>query len=135
MALPDLAPIRHRLNRFSCLQVAPALSPDERAEMQADLAQFNEHSDYQTLGLCAESLAVAQPAMEAWLQALGITVSLDLPATAGPIYLKFNTLKGAWYLNSYTGPSRGMLITFHSSDPETAEVVGTYGPLPLDLYP
>ncbi|WP_052050845.1 DUF1824 family protein [Leptolyngbya sp. KIOST-1] len=133
-AAADIAAIRQRLNQFSCLTTSPALSDSEATQVQADLGHFNEWSDYQTLGICADSLGEGKQALESFLAALGVEVSLELPHRDGAVYLKFNTLKGAWYLDDYSGPSRGVLITFHTSDPEVAAVSGTYGPFPLSLY-
>lgn len=130
----DMATIRKRLNQFSCLTTPPDLSTAEVEQVRQDLASFNDLSDYQTLGICAGSLAAAKTAMETFLAALGITVTLDLPDREGAVYLKFNTLKGAWYLDDYSGQSRGVLITFHSSEPEYKELVGTYGPFPFGLF-
>jgi hypothetical protein len=130
----DLALIRQRLNQFSCLTTPPPLAPEAADQVRADLRHFNEWSDYQTLGICASTLAEGKAAMESFLAALGVTVNLDLPDRDGPIYLKFNTLKGAWYLDDYSGLSRGVLITFHSSEPDLAELVGTYGPFSLTLF-
>lgn len=129
-----IAAIRQRLSQFSCLTMPPTLSDAEAAQVRADLSDFNDWSDYQTLGICADSLAEGQQALESFLKALGVSVSLDLPAREGAVYLKFNTLKGAWYLDDYSGPSRGVLITFHTSDPEVTELSGTYGPFPFDLF-
>lgn len=133
-AAADIAAIRQRLNQFSCLTTPPDLSDAEVAQVRADLGHFNEWSDYQTLGICANTLAEGQQALETFLMALGVSISLDLPDREGAVYLKFNTLKGAWYLDDYSGLSRGVLITFHTSDPEVAEVSGTYGPFPFDLF-
>jgi hypothetical protein len=130
----DIAAARQRLSQFSCLTLPPTLSATEAEQVRTDIRHFNEWSDYQTLGLCAATLAEGQQALEAFLVALGITVSLDLPSREGAVYLKFNTLKGAWYLDDYSGPSRGVLITFHTSEPELTEVSGTYGPFPFDLF-
>lgn len=130
----DIAAIRTRLNRFSCLSTPPELSPEERGQLSQDLATFNDLSDYQTLGICASHLAEAKLAMEAFLAALGVTVTLTLPDRDGPVYLKFNTLKGAWYLDDYGGSSRGVLITFHTDEPALGDLVGTYGPFPFDLF-
>jgi hypothetical protein len=130
----DIAAAHKRLNQFSCLSTPPTLSPVEVAQVRQDLASFNDLSDYQTLGICASSLREAKAAMETFLAALGVTVALDLPDREGAVYLKFNTLKGAWYLDDYRGQSRGVLITFHSSEPEYEELVGTYGPFPFDLF-
>ncbi|WOD40940.1 DUF1824 family protein [Nodosilinea sp. E11] len=136
-SLPNAAAIaatRQRLSQFSCLTTPPTLTTAEATQVRDDLRYFNEWSDYQTLGICASSLAEGQRSLELFLAALGIAVSLDLPDRDGAIYLKFNTLKGAWYLDDYSGPSRGVLITFHTSEPETAELAGTYGPFPFDLF-
>ncbi|PSN10435.1 DUF1824 domain-containing protein [filamentous cyanobacterium CCT1] len=130
----DIAVIRQRLSQFSCLTTPPVLSDAEVAQVRADLNQFNDWSDYQTLGICASTLAEGKQALETFLMALGVAVSLNLPDREGAVYLKFNTLKGAWYLDDYSGLSRGVLITFHTSDPEVAEVAGTYGPFPFDLF-
>lgn len=130
----DIAAMRKRLNQFSCLTTPPDLGEAEDEQVRQDLATFNDLSDYQTLGICAGSLAEAKTAMEAFLAALGVTVTLDLPAREGAVYLKFNTLKGAWYLDDYSGQSRGVLITFHSSEPELEDLVGTYGPFPFALF-
>lgn len=137
LSLPTAAAIttaRQRLSQFSCLTTPPPLGAAEANQVRADLGDFNEWSDYQTLGICASDLAEGKQAMESFLAALGVTVSLDLPAREGAVYLKFNTLKGAWYLDDYSGPSRGVLVTFHTSEPEVAELAGTYGPFPFDLF-
>lgn len=131
---PDLAATRQRLNQFSCLTTPAELSGAEADQVRADLRLCNELSDYQTLGICADTLQAGKQAMESFLTALGITVDLALPERTGAVYLKFNTLKGAWYLDDYSGPSRGVLITFHTSEPETMELGGTYGPFPFALF-
>ncbi|WP_017300767.1 DUF1824 family protein [Nodosilinea nodulosa] len=125
---------RQRLNRFSCLTTPPALSDAEAAQVRTDICNFNEWSDYQTLGICASTLAEGKRSLESFLAALGIAVDLDLPDREGAVYVKFNTLKGAWYLDDYSGLSRGVLITFHTSEPEMTELAGTYGPFPFDLF-
>lgn len=128
----DILAIRKQLARFSCLETAPTLSAEELADIRKVLLLFNELSDYQTLGVCADTLAQGKGAMENYLAALGVPVTLNLPDQEGPVYIKFNTLKGAWYLDAYSGPSRGVLVSYHASDVEA--VNGTYGPFPLDLF-
>lgn len=128
----DLPNLRQQLSRFSCLTTPPQLSPEEQASLRSAILQFNELSDYQTLGICADTLAAGKAAMESYVTALGIPLTLDLPDRDGVVYIKFNTLKGAWYLDSYSGSSRGVLITYHSSDID--EMNGTYGPFPLELF-
>lgn len=129
-----IAAARQRLGQFSRLTTPPRLSAAEAAQVRDDIRSFGQWSDYQTLGICADTLGEGQPALESFLAALGISVSLNLPPREGAIYLKFNTLKGAWYLDDYSGMSRGVLITFHTSEPELTELSGTYGPFPFDLF-
>lgn len=124
--------IRKKLIQFSRLEVPAELSAATAEDIRQALLQLNQASDYQTLGICADSLAAAKASMEDYLSALGIDITLDLPERTGAVYLKFNTLKGAWYLDDYSGPSRGVLVTYHASD--MPEANGTYGPLPLDLF-
>jgi hypothetical protein len=131
---PDYQAIRQRLARFSCLDVPPEMSATERSAVREALLQFSAAADYETLGVCADTLAAGKAAVEAYVAALNRPIQLDLDDRAGAVYLKFNTLKGAWYLDDYPGTSRGVLVSFHASDPETDIVNGTYGPFPLDLF-
>lgn len=126
--------MRKQLARFSCLDTPPDLSADERAEIRRVLLLFSEAADYETLGVCADTLAAGQAAVERYVEALSRPISLNLDARSGPVYIKFNTLKGAWYLDDYPGTSRGVLISYHASEAAVDEVNGTYGPFPLDLF-
>ncbi|MGF1460922.1 MAG: DUF1824 family protein [Leptolyngbyaceae cyanobacterium] len=125
---------RRRLGRFSRLDVPPALADAERLELREILQTFNQVSDYQTIGVCAAQATLGKAALEAYVAALSQPVKLTLSPVEGPVFFKFNTLNGAWYVDSYSGPSRGVLITFHASDPDVDVINGTYGPLPLDLF-
>jgi hypothetical protein len=129
-----LSSVRKQLARFSCLASPPTLSETERTELREALLWFNDLADYQTLGVCADQLRTAKQATEAYIAALGNEVTLDLPPREGTVYLKFNTLNGAWYLDDYSGPSRGVLVSYHASDPALEVVNGTYGPFPFDLF-
>ncbi|NET34743.1 MAG: DUF1824 family protein [Cyanothece sp. SIO1E1] len=122
------------LNQFICLQVAPNLSGSDRDEVRTALLLLVQKSDYLTLGICTDTLAQAQHALETYMAALMHSIRLDgLPATEGAVYLKFNTQKSMWYLDAYSGNTRGVLVTCHAGGAE--EIVnGTYGPLPLDLF-
>ncbi|MGD1904741.1 MAG: DUF1824 family protein [Leptolyngbyaceae cyanobacterium] len=131
----DIAVRRKALNRFSCLRVAPTLSPEEQGEIRETLLLFNALSEYQTLGICADDLATAQAALERYAIALGCPpIKLALGERSGAVYLKFNTLKGAWYLDDYSETSRGVLVSYHGADPGAEELNGTYGPFPFDLF-
>ncbi len=119
----------------STLKTTPAsLSLEQRQTIRADLLWLNEMSEYQTLGICADSITEAEAALKGYVAALSQSISVDLPEQSGAVFLKFNTLKNAWYLDGYSGESRGVLVTYHTSEPELDAVNGTYGPFPLDLF-
>jgi len=130
----DYKALRKRLAQFSCLEMPPELSETEKVEIRDALKAFNEAADYETLGVCADTLAIAQTALESYVAVFSRPVQLALEARNGPVFLKFNTLKGAWYLDGYTGASRGVLVSFHASEPEVDLINGTYGPFPFDLF-
>ncbi|WP_240518948.1 DUF1824 family protein [Leptolyngbya sp. BC1307] len=129
-----LKTVRQALIKVSLAETPPTLSAEQRQAICSDLLWLNEISEYQTLGICADTLAAAAAALESYVAALSQPIQLDIPDRAGAVYLKFNTLKNAWYLDGYSGKSRGVLMTYHTSEPELEQVNGTYGPFPLDLF-
>lgn len=129
-----LKTVRQTLTSAALAAERHALDAEQRRATCADLLWLNEMSEYQTLGICAESIAEAETALKRYVAALSQPINLDLPEQSGAVYLKFNTLKNAWYVDSYSGESRGVLVTYHTSEPELDEVNGTYGPFPLDLF-
>lgn len=129
-----LKTIRQFLIQLS-LQAQPAdLTETQRQTIREALLWLNENSEYQTLGICADSLTEAEAALKSYVKAMSQPIQVDIPAQAGAVFLKFNTLKNAWYVDGYSGDSRGVLLTYHTSEPEEDEVNGTYGPFPLDLF-
>ncbi|MEL6359236.1 MAG: DUF1824 family protein, partial [Bacteroidota bacterium] len=110
------------------------LSDEQKRTIREHLLWLNEQSEYQTLGICASTLSAAKAALKSYVSALSQPIQVDIPPQDGAVFLKFNTLKNAWYLDGYTGDSRGVLVTYHTSEPEMDEVNGTYGPFPLDLF-
>lgn len=130
----DYQALRQRLVPFSCLETPPELAEADKVAIREALQAFSEAADYETLGVCADTIAIAQSTIEVYVAALSRPVQLPLEDRSGPVYLKFNTLKGAWYLDSYPGASRGVLVTFHASEPEVDLVNATYGPFPFDLF-
>lgn len=130
----ELKTIHQQLAQFSRLTVPPVLPETEAANIRAALLQFSDLADYETIGVCADDLAAAVLAMEAYVAALCRPIQLDLEPRIGPVFIKFNTLKGMWYLDGYTGTSRGVLVSFHTSEPDFDRLNGTYGPFPLNLF-
>ncbi len=129
-----LKTVRQTLIKATLGSELVSLSADQRQAICADLLWLNEMSEYQTLGICADSVAAAKAALKGYVAALSQPINLDLPEQTGAVYLKFNTLKNDWYLDGYSGKSRGVLVTYHTSEPELDSVNGTYGPFPLDLF-
>ncbi len=126
--------IRQQLIELSQVHVPANLSAEEAQAVRAALLWLNEQSEYQTLGICADSLTDAARALKGYVAALSEPVQVDIAPQEGAVFLKFNTLKNAWYLDGYSGNSRGVLVTYHTSEPELDAVNGTYGPFSLDLF-
>jgi len=60
-------------------------------------------SDYQNLGICADTAAQGFLALESYLKALGYEATLDqadIISFVGPVYIKFNTQRKSHYLDS-----------------------------------
>ncbi|MGB3786651.1 MAG: DUF1824 family protein [Phormidesmis sp.] len=129
-----LKTVRQTLVKSTLKTTSASLSLEQRQTIRADLLWLNEMSEYQTLGICADSITEAEAALKGYVAALSQSISVDLPEQSGAVFLKFNTLKNAWYLDGYSGESRGVLVTYHTSEPELDAVNGTYGPFPLDLF-
>lgn len=119
------------LKRFDCLKPTSDITPAERDALQQALHRVASHSDYQILGICAETLAQAVQALETYATALGYDVVPNLPAIDGAVYVKFNPKAGSCYTDSYAGAYRGVLVSCQSADEGINEM---YGHLPLDLF-
>ena len=129
-----LKAIRKQLIEISLIHTPAELSDEQKQTIREHLLWLNEQSEYQTLGICASTLSEAEAALKSYVGALSQPIQVDIPPQDGAVFLKFNTLKNAWYLDGYTGDSRGVLVTYHTSEPEMDEVNGTYGPFPLELF-
>ncbi|MEO1620247.1 MAG: DUF1824 family protein [Cyanobacteria bacterium J06632_3] len=132
--LAQLKAIRQYLIKVSLVHEPADLSDEQKQTVRDHLLWLNEQSEYQTLGICASTLGEAETALKSYVGALSQPIRVDIPPQDGAVFLKFNTLKNAWYVDGYTGDSRGVLVTYHTSEPELDDVNGTYGPFPLDLF-
>ena len=122
------------LAKFSCTDTKSVLE-SETALIRQALLLLTSQSDYQNFGICADSITQGFLALETYLQALGYKFILnraDMTSVSGPVYIKFNTERQSYYLDSYTGKYRGVLVSCQSSHDES--INGTYGHLPLDLF-
>ncbi|GAB4237199.1 MAG: DUF1824 family protein [Elainellaceae cyanobacterium] len=120
------------LKRFDCTtQQAP--QPAEREQLCQALLAVAHQSDYQILGICAETFEQGWQALKSYAQALGYNLQADLKPIAGSVYLKFNPKTGLCYVDSYDGDHRGVLVSCQSAYESGLNEM--YGHLPLDLFP
>lgn len=123
------------LKDFTCLDMQSVTFPLEKQKLRDAILLVASLSDYQMLGVCAASTAEGFLALETYLKALGYQPVFEpntVSSFAGSVYIKFNTLKGSYYVDGYPGTYRGVLVSCQSS--EEGRVSGTYGHLPLDLF-
>ncbi|HLO88081.1 MAG TPA: DUF1824 family protein [Nostocaceae cyanobacterium] len=120
------------LNKFNCLDIAPVLKPSEKASIRKALVYITSLSDYQILGICAETAQEGILAMKTYSRAFGYEAPSDLPAIEGPVYIKLNGKNGLCYIDSYAGHHRGVLVSCQSY--KEGGINEMYGHLPLDLF-
>ena len=107
-------------------------SASEKALLRQAVLLLAENSDYQILGICADTVAQGLSALKNYSEALGYEPNLDLPSVDGSVYIKFNPKTGLCYLDSYTGTHRGVLVSYQSA--YEGRINEMYGHLPLDLF-
>lgn len=123
------------LKDFTCLDMQCVASPLKKQELRQAILLVASLSDYQMLGVCASSTDEGFFALQTYLTALGYQAVLNPNSFASftsSVYIKFNTLRGSYYVDSYIGTYRGVLVCCQSSD--EAGISETYGHLPLDLF-
>lgn len=130
--LPPWHTAHTMLQQFDCADSASielAIAPETLRQAVLTVAH---HSDYQMLGICADTLSQAIASLQAYTQAIGYDPPLPSNSVAGTVYLKFNPRSGLCYVDSYIGQHRGVLVSCQSAD--EAGINHTYGHLPLDLF-
>lgn len=123
------------LKQFSCLQPPnPALEEDsvDRPLLRQALLQVVAESEYQMLGICADSIDQGRSALHTYAKALGYPSDLEVQPIDGAIYIKFNPKAMSCYASPYEGEHRGVLVSCQSTDGEGINEM--YGHLPLDLF-
>ena len=123
------------LNEFTCLNIKSIPFSEEKSKLREALLLLTKESDYQMLGVCANSVYEGFSALSCYLEALGYNgKNLDESAwpVEGPVYIKFNGKTESYFAESYNQEYRGVLVSCQSEDGEG--VNGTYGHLPLDLF-
>jgi Domain of unknown function (DUF1824) len=123
------------LKDFTCLDMQSVASSLEKQALREAMLLVASLSDYQMLGVCASSTNEGFLALETYLKALGYQPVFEpnaVSSVTGSVYIKFNTLKGSYYVDGYPGTYRGVLVSCQSA--EEGGFSGTYGHLPLDLF-
>jgi predicted ATP-grasp superfamily ATP-dependent carboligase len=126
---------RKILEAFSCTQGKVLESETEKQQVRQALLFLTSLSDYQTLGICADSEAQALEALHSYLKALGYMKMVEAEASPNAkdgVYLKFNTQRQSLYWDAYSGEYRGVLVTCQMNTP--SDLGGTYGHFPLNLF-
>ncbi|MDF5730495.1 MAG: DUF1824 family protein [Rhizonema sp. PD38] len=120
------------LNKFNCVDIAPAIKQSEKSIIREALLFVASLSDYQILGICADTAQEGMLAMKTYSLALGYEPPNNLPVIEGPVYIKLNGKNGLCYLDSYSGHHRGVLVSCQSYSKEGINEL--CGHLPLDLF-
>jgi hypothetical protein len=123
------------LEQFTCLEMQCQSPPKDLEQTRQALLLLAHHSEYQMLGICADSLEQALTALAEYLTPLNYDIEIDtnvINPIDGAVYIKFNGRNQSYYASAYLEKYRGVLVSFQSSDAE--EVNGTYGHFPLNLF-
>ncbi|MBF2027319.1 MAG: DUF1824 family protein [Oscillatoriales cyanobacterium C42_A2020_001] len=131
-AMLTLESAQKLLRQFICIERIPSERLPNQATIRQAVMLVRDHSDYQILGICADTAEQAIATLHAYLTAFGFS---DLPQPSpieGVVYLKFNPKTGLCYLEPYDGNHRGVLVSCQSA--YDGDVNETFGHLPLDLF-
>jgi hypothetical protein len=127
----DLTTAQQILKQFDYDRPSPGEL--DRVSIQTALSCAAQHSEYQILGICADSLAQGVAALNSYATALGYAIAPDsLTPIDGSVYIKFNPKSGLLYADSYTGEHRGVLVSCQSS--YDGGLNDMFGHLPLTLF-
>jgi hypothetical protein len=120
------------LKPFNCIAGKTVNSESEKTLLCQALLLLVELSDYQILGICADTAPQGLSALKTYSEALGYQPNLDLASVEGPVYIKFNPNTDLCYLEPYSGTHRGVLVSYQSA--YEGGINEMYGHLPLDLF-
>ena len=108
-------------------------SPQTLEKLRKALVLVARESEWENIGICADNYTQGLDALASYLKALGYSYDLSQqhPESAEPIYIKFNTRTMNYYVDSYSGNARGVLVAMQGSE---EAILGTYGYFPLNLF-
>ncbi len=122
------------LKDYNCLQLKTVELEIEREQLREAIKLIVSLSEYENFGICADNAQEGFTALGNYLKALFYETTLQPVFNAddkSPVYIKLNTKTMNYYLDTYNGSYRGVLI---SCQGENANFAGTYGHFPLDLF-
>ncbi len=120
------------LRQFTCVEQWPAEPIPDYSAVRSALKVVCDRSDYQMLGICADTAEQAIATLHTYLTAFGLTPRPQPDPIDGVVYLKFNPKTGLCYVQPYEGSHRGVLVSCQSA--YDGDVNETFGHLPLDLF-
>lgn len=122
------------LKQYSCIKTKNINSEAEKTELQQALLLIINESDSYNLGICADNPPQAINTLISYLKAFGhdfIPNSQSVTDFKEKVYLKFKIIDKSYYIDTYSGDYRGVLISCQS---ENDKIIGTYGHFALDLF-
>ncbi|MEM8779679.1 MAG: DUF1824 family protein [Cyanobacteria bacterium P01_G01_bin.49] len=122
------------LTDYSCLQIKVVDFDIDKEKLRQAIQLVSSLCDGENIGICADNCQEGFKTLTNYLEALGLSANLETNQSVPqntPVYIKFNTKTMSYYLDSYTGNYRGVLISCQSENPQLA---GTYGHFPLNLF-
>jgi hypothetical protein len=118
------------LRQFICTD--PTTIELDYAKIREALLLVVELSDYQILGVCADTAIEGIRSLQSYLDALSYDFASDIRSLDGVIYIKYNPKTGRAHMEPYIGEHRGVLVSCQSAYDH--DVNETFGHLPLDLF-
>jgi Domain of unknown function (DUF1824) len=122
------------LKQYSCIEQKFINSEAEKTELQQALLLVIKESDSYNLGICANNSPEAINTLKSYLKAFGQEFNSDSASVTDmneTVYLKFKILDKSYYIDTYSGDYRGVLV---SCQAENDKITATYGHFPLDLF-
>ncbi len=122
------------LKQYSCIDIKNINSEADKTELQQALLLIIKETDTYHLGICADTKEEAIETLLSYLKAFGHEFKPNqnnISEIKEPVYLKFKIIDQSYYLDSYKGDYRGVLVSCQS---ENDKIIGTYGHFPLDLF-
>lgn len=124
------------LKEYSCIKVKTVESQEDKQKLREALILIASLSEYTNIGVCADDPEIGFETLLSYVKAFGYSYehiqAATIPDGIDGVYIKYNSKKMSYYLDSYSGEHRGVLVSCQGED--EAMIIGTYGHFPLDLF-